>query len=455
MTPSAETVTDPNAALPIPGDSGWPILGWTLQAFKDPLKFLQWRYEKFGVIFWSKVFGIKLFQLLGPDANEFVLLNRDSVFSNAQGWDFFIGKFFTRGIMLLDFKEHQHHRRIMQEAFKKPVLEAYLARMNPGIDRAINAWSAIKMDSSAEPNFLVFPALKQLTLDLATDIFMGCELGAEANRLNKAFFDCVRGGTAIVRYPVPFLNWHKGLQGRKVLVKFFQGKIAAQRRSQSHDMFSVLCNAENEDGQKFSDEDVINHMIFLMMAAHDTTTITLTSMFYQLAKNPQWQERVRQESVALNKPALNYEDLEKLHGLTLVMKESLRLCTPVPMLPRVTTKDCEYKGFHIPKGSMINISIHFTHMMKEYWPNPDQFDPERFSDQRREDKVHSYAWLPFGGGVHKCIGLHFADLQVKAIMHQILLNYRWSVDKDYQIPMDYTSLPVPYDRLPVSIEAIS
>ena len=430
----------------IPGELGYPLVGNTLSMTRNPLRFLRDRYNRFGDISWGKILGIKVVFLIGPDANEFVLQNRDDVFSNNQGWDFLIGKFFQRGIMLLDFEEHRFHRKIMQSAFKKSVMMEYIKQMNPSIQDGIMKWTA-------GDSFHAFTAIKQLTLDLATEVFMGYELGKEADKLNRAFIDTVRAGTSIVRMPIPGGRWKKGLDGRKVLVNFFRSQIKNKRNNNndSMDLFSQLCRAEAEDGQRFTDDDVVNHMIFLMMAAHDTSTITLSSMLYQLAKNPQWQERLRAESVALGKSCLEYDDLERLPSMTLVMKESLRLCAPVPGIPRKSVKDSEFKGYHIPSGTMIMVSPHFTHHMHEHWTNPFQFDPERFNDERREHKMHSYAYIPFGGGAHMCIGLHFAELQIKAILHQVLLKYRWSVNPGYEMPIDTSSLPTPKDKLPVKL----
>lgn len=431
----------------IPGDTGYPLVGYTFDVMRDPLRFMRRWYDKYGEISWTKAFGIRMVYMIGPDANQFVFQNKNDMFSNNKGWDFFIGKFFHRGIMLLDFEEHRFHRKIMQNAFKKPVLVEYLRQMNPAILEGTNQWKPAE-------KFEVFTAIKQLTLDLATEVFMGYELGKEADKLNKAFIDTVRAGTSLVRFPVPGGRWKAGLDGRKVLVNFFKSQIDKKRSSDSMDLFSQLCRAETDDGQRFTDDDVINHMVFLMMAAHDTSTITLSTMLYHLAKNPEWQERLRNESIALGKPHLDHDDLEKMEGMTLVMKEALRMCAPVPSIPRMTVKDVEYKGYHIPKGTMISVNPYFTHYMREYWTNPFRFDPERFSEERREDKIHPYAYVPFGGGAHMCIGLHFADLQVKAILHQILLKYRWSVDPGYEMPVDTTSLPVPGDKLPVKLERL-
>jgi cytochrome P450 len=404
------------------------------------------RYDQYGPVSWTRLFGLRVVQMLGPDANQFVLMNKGDQFSNHGGWDFFIGPFFHRGIMLLDFEEHRWHRRIMQQAFTKSALRGYLERMGPRITAGLETWP--------EGGIKVLPRVKRLTLDLATDVFMGQELGPRSEQVNRAFVDTVRAGTALLRFPVPGLRWSKGLRGRRVLEQLFRDEIPTKRAQEDNDLFSALCHATTEDGDRFSDDDVVNHMIFLMMAAHDTTTITLSNLFYHLASAPEWQERLREESRALGKTRLEYEDLEKLPGIGLAMKEALRLCAPVPSLPRRTVRDVEYDGFHIPKGSFITMAPYFTHYMEEYWPDAERFDPERFAEHRREDKVHPYAWVPFGGGAHKCIGLHFADMQVKAILHQVLLKYRWRVPAGYVMPVDTTSLPVPKDGLPVTLERL-
>ena len=99
-------------AKPVPGDSGLPLVGYTFHSMANPIGFTHKRYEQFGEISWCNMFGTRMISMLGPDANQFVFQNRGDMFSNNQGWDFFIGKFFHRGIMLLDFEEHRHHRRI-------------------------------------------------------------------------------------------------------------------------------------------------------------------------------------------------------------------------------------------------------------------------------------------------------------------------------------------------------
>jgi cytochrome P450 len=385
--------------------------------------------------------------VLGSDALETVLTNRERAFANKEGWEYLIGPFFERGVMLMDFEEHRHHRRIMQQAFKRERLVSYLDAMNPTIDRGVGRWRP-------GGGFELYSAAKQLTLDIATKVFVGADLGREADRLNRAFVDVVYGGQAIVRADMPGGRWHRGLESRRVLEEYFRAQIPAKRASNGEDLFSVLCHAEDEDGARFSDEDVINHMIFTLMAAHDTSTITVAMMGYYLAAHPQWQERLRTESRALGKGAIGYDDQDALPSMDLVFKETLRMNAPVGMIAREAIKDAEIDGRYIPKGTRLMLGIYPTQRMEPWWRNPDTFDPERFSDERREDASHKFAWSPFGGNVHKCIGMHFGAMEVKAILHQMLLRYTWRVPAGYEPVIEYGTGPLPGDGLPVELRAL-
>lgn len=137
-----------------------------------------------------------------------------------------------------------------------------------------------------------------------------------------------------------------------------------------------------------------------------------------------------------------------------MIKEALRLVAPVPALARRTVKDTSVLGHFVPAGTLASAAIGFTHHMEEYWPDPERFDPERFAEHRREDKVHQHAWEPFGTGAHKCIGMRFGTVEIKAIMHQMLQRFRWTVPEGYEMPIDTTALPVPADGMPVTLQRI-
>jgi cytochrome P450 len=124
------------------------------------------------------------------------------------------------------------------------------------------------------------------------------------------------------------------------------------------------------------------------------------------------------------------------------------------VIPRIATDDFEYEGYRIESGAMVVVSPIRTHHMEEWWTEPFRFDPERFSPERAEDERHTHAWIPFGGGPHLCLGLRFAEMQIKAIMHQLVQRYRWSVPEGYSMPVQQAPISKPLDGLPIKFEAL-
>ncbi|HET7690794.1 MAG TPA: cytochrome P450 [Nocardioidaceae bacterium] len=428
---------------PVYGVGGLPLVGSSMDLMVDMVGVCREQYARFGEVSWVNAFGLTGVVVLGPDAIAEVLSNKDKAFANA-GWRKLLDPFFERGIMLLDFEEHLHDRRIMQAGFGRPQLEGYLELLNASIARSLSGWSPRR-------GFRVFDAAKLMTLDVASEVFLGEEPSPEVDRINRAFIDSVAACQSVVRADVPGGAWHRGLKSRAYLERYFRERVAAKRAGGGSDLFSVLCRAVDEDGNRFTDEDIVNHMIFVLLAAHDTSTITFSMMAYFLGKHPEWQERARAESRALGRAAIGYDDLERLSTLDLVMKESLRMCSPVGILVREAVRDTSIRGHHVPAGTIAMLGLYPSMRMEPWWSDPDTFDPERFSEERREDKSHRLAWVPFGAGVHKCIGLYFGGMEVKAAMHQLILSHEWSVPADYEPPLDFGTGPMPADGLPLSL----
>ncbi|MEE2664003.1 MAG: cytochrome P450 [Myxococcota bacterium] len=114
-------------------------------------------------------------------------------------------------------------------------------------------------------------------------------------------------------------------------------------------------------------------------------------------------------------------------------------------------RDFEFSGYRIPEGSMVLVSALHTHYMEEWWNEPEKFDPERFSPERAEDQRHTHSYIPFGGGQHMCIGLRFAESQVKIVLHHILRKYRWTLKDGYTMPIQQAPISKPRDGLPLRL----
>ncbi len=414
----------------------------------DMLSTLREMFDAHGPVVQAKMGPIRFVYLFGPDANRTVLFDRDGIFSAAKPWNAIMGRIFPNGLLLRDGVDHKHHRKIMSQAFKRPFLREYGERMNAMIEEGIAGWGA------RGAAFRAFPAFKELTLDMAATIFIGADLGPATQRMNRAFEDMVAASMSRVRLRIPGLEFYRGLQGRNFMIDYLSELVGKKRSSDGRDMFSRLCHAETEEGEGFADQEVIDHMIFLMMAAHDTTTSTLSSLTYELAVQPEWQERVREESLALG-GAIGFDDLDRLPALTWVMKETLRRYPPLPVIPRIATAGFPFGGFVVPENAMVVVAPIHTHHMTAWWSDPFRFDPGRFAPDRAEDERHTHSWIPFGAGPHHCVGRRFAELQVKAIVHQLVQRYRWSVPEGYAMPVQQAPISKPRDGLPLTLAPIA
>ncbi len=440
-------VPDGTGLRPVSGDRGLPILGHVLAAATMPIEFLESRLDSYGPVSWMRGFAMPFVLALGPDASQEVFTNSDHVFSQ-KGQEFFSGRFFNRGLMFLDFEEHRFHRRIMQEAFTRERLSGYVHSM----DEVGGAAAAMLRDGELE----IYPYLKRTLLDIATVAFMGDEPGPQGDVVNKAFTDCLRAASAVIRYPVPGLRWSAGVRGRRALERYFHANIGVRRTSDGEDLFAALCRARDEDGNQFTDDDVVDHMIFLMSAATDTSAGAATATLHQLALHPEWQDRVRAESAAVaGDGRLDVDALDRMRSLGMVINESMRLFAPVPVMFRKTLSDTVIQGCFVPADTMVAVAPSLNHHLPSLWTQPRGFDPERFGDARREDRSHRLAFMPFGAGAHKCIGMHFATNVVKVVIHHLLRDHRIDMRSGYALEWDLTAMPTPTDGFPVLVRRIA
>ena len=437
----------PSSISHIPGEDGWPVVGTTFKLLADPPGYAAKMYAKYGPVYRHKSFGGRNVTLLGPDANELVLFDRDKNFSSEQGWGPMLNLLFPRGLMLMDFEKHRVHRRTLSVAFKPEPMKLYAEALNSGIRARIADWSG--------KTLAFYPAIKTLTLDLAATSFLGIPFGPEAAKINKAFVDMVQASIAVIRAPIPGTAMGRGVAGRKYLLDYFGAEVPKRRAGMAEDMFSQICRAQNEDGSHLSDSEIVDHLNFLMMAAHDTITSSATSLIMLLGRNPDWQVKLREEmdGLGVNGDDLPYDRLGDLVLTEYAFKESMRILPPVPSIPRRAIRDFEFGGHHFPAGTFVGINTHFVHKMAEYWPDPEKFDPMRFSPEASRGR-HKYAWAPFGGGAHMCLGLHFAYMQVKILLWHLVRTHRIDIAAGAGDKWQAWPIPKPRDGLPVTLATL-
>lgn len=441
---------DPKEPVPL-AHNGMHALIELRKFLRDPKSYLFTKEAEIGPIFKMNFLGSQSVILLGPDANELVFVNREQAFMNQPAWEEQIGRYFRGGLLLRDGAEHRAHRLMMNFAFTDVALRSYVEDMQRVIKRRLD-----RFPTGDHPPFLLYNEIKQMTLEVASEVFLGERDVALVRKLNKAFLDIVQasGPGNINPFAIPGTLTHRGDVGRQLLEDYIDARIEKKRDSDDRDFFALLARGETRKADRFNNEELVDHLIFLMMAAHDTSTMTASTLFYYLAKNLAYQEKCRDEVFALGNGPIEYDDLDKLPLIEYGMQEALRLMPPLPYTTRRAVKDVEFEGKRIRAGENVMIAPLHTHFMPSLWTDPERFDPLRFSPERAEHKRHRFGYVPFGGGVHKCIGMRFAELEVRTLVAHALQRYRFYVPEGYELPLNFTSLPIPADGLPIRIERV-
>lgn len=430
----------------LPGDKGPLLLGYFKRFATDTTGLWKMMQKKYGDVFAMKVLHNSSVTLMGQHTTKQILVDEAKHTENKEAWETALSELFPNSLMLMDGEEHKYHRSIMLDAFKKPAMAGYFKQMPAIINKTID-------EIPKNDTLLCFPFFKLLTLRLATKVFFGLHDSTGIEKVNTAVTDIVNA-SASIPLKIPGTTFYKGIKGRRYLKSYFSSLIEERKENPGDDLFSRLCLARGEDGEQYTDEEIIDHLIFVLMASHDTTAITLTFASYFLAKHPEWQEKLRQEIQNLASDISEPNALRKLSGMSLVIKETLRIHPPLTQVLRKLTKDFTINDIDIPKNTVVACVMQMSHIDERIWTAPENFDPDRFNTTRKEDKKCPFSYAPFGAGPHHCIGYAFADMQIKLVLMEILSRFELKVEATYEPPIREVPLKQPKDNMPIYMKSI-
>jgi cytochrome P450 len=313
----------------------------------------------------------------------------------------------------------------MYPAFHGRAIASYFETIQTIVQESVQDWAerdAIRLGV----------AFRQLTLRVASCLFMGSQTADEIDQTSQYFLQLVKGGLAVLRLDLPWTSYGRSQQARRHLIKFLQPVIAKRQRQgnleESRDVLGLLLAAVDEDGNRLSESEVIDQTLFMLVAGHETTANLLSWLVFELGSHPEWRSRLRSERTeVLRDQPLSLSALKQMPLLNNVLKEAERLYPPVYGIPRGVVKDIEYAGYCIPAGWYVDVSPMLTHRLPELYAEPNRFDPDRFAPPREEDKQHPFALVGFGSGPHSCLGMEFAQLEMKVILSTLLHQYDWTV----------------------------
>lgn len=430
----------------IPGRRGLPIAGILPEAVLSPLGFAQRMHRRYGRVYRFYACGSWNVQLVGPEANELVLFDRDSIFSAHGGWSPVIEPFFPGALLIQDGERHRANRRILGEAFRQQKLAGYRSIFDADIRDTIGSWRDRTID--------VYDSVKRLTLRIAASTFLGTQLSARSDEAMQALADMMGGLVALSHNPWLSGAARRGYRAKGLLETFILELIAEKRRAPGEDILSRICTLDACDGETLTDQEIHDSIIFLLAAAHDTLASGFTSLIYYLARHPEWQSRLREELAGERVTAAVDAPTAALPLQDMCLREALRLNAPAPVIWRRATRPYSIYGYDIPAGTITGVSPLLVHLDPAIWEDPTAFNPLRFTPEE-EAKRHRHAFVPFGGGVHKCLGLHFAQQQTRVFLSQLVSELDLSLIDDRPVRWYHWPNCRPRGRLLVNARARS
>lgn len=349
--------------------------------------------------------------LVGPEANRFVLHTGREHFSHDGGWTPIIGNALGKGLLNMDPPEHTRHRKLWNPAFTAAAIEAYLPVMAQVIADRTSAW----------PDQDAIDALheaREITFSAAAYALAGFASGPQVDELRALFYEHAPGD-----------------RRDQIVLHLIAERRAQPYDQQPHDVLGTIVRAR-DDGQPFSDAQILAHVNILLVAGHETTTTLSAWTLYLLATMPKQRARIEAELDALlgySSGPIPIEALRRMHQLDNLIKEAGRLYPPVITVPRTVARPVEFSGYTLPIGTPVRLALGASHLLPHVFADPGRFDPDRFAPPREEDRRTPYGLVTFGAGPRMCIGINFAQIETRALAAHVLRHYHLEAADDQPI----------------------
>ena len=440
----------------VPGPDETPFLG-SLRPFRaNPLQYLLDTSRTYGPIARLSIFNKPIYLLNDPDYIREVLVTNNKQFPKADVDIEMLRRFLGVGLLTSEGAYHRQQRRLIQPAFHMRRIAGYADTMTDYTDRHIAAWQDGDIrDISEEMMALTMFIVSKTLFDADMDDMQGvaATVGNAIHILQKVTND-------EYKLPIQLPEWLPTPSNRQrreqrailygIIEQIIDERVGGSengRIQDTGDLLSMLLLAEDETGHSLSKQQVRDEAVTLFAAGHETTSNALTWTWYLLSQHPEVQARLHQEldevlGRGVNGRLPTLDDLPHLPYTEMVIKESLRLYPPAWILgARHAVVDTEINGYPIPKESLIFISPYVMHRQEQYYPNPEQFDPERFSPER-EAELPRYAYIPFGGGPHVCIGNSFAMMEARLLLATIAQRFQLTLLQESITPLPRITLGI-------------
>lgn len=376
-----------------------------------PVAFMEDCRRRYGNSFSVRFLGFERPMVMISDPEAIKALYREREHGLPPGRDVVLKPILgAKSLLLQEGAEHLSRRRLMLPTFHGERMRSYEATMTEIVEAEIDSWPLGE-------EFPIHSRMQAVTLEVILQVVFGISSGPRLDRLRGMLATVLQEtaspgrqllGLALQRFGGRGMFAHFERELREV-DELLLAEIAEHRErpdlAEREDMLSMLMLAEFEDGTRLDDRELRDQLMTLLLAGHETTATALAWTFDLLLRHPLALRRLRESLLA------GEEDY-----LRATISESLRLRPVIPLAGRRLGKDLEADGLKLPAGTDVTPAIWLTHTRADIYPDPFTFKPERFL----EDGPDTYAWIPFGGGVRRCIGASFAEFEMRVVLREVL-----------------------------------
>ncbi len=343
------------------------------------------------------------------------------------------------GVFFVDGDDWRRQRKMIVPAFQRAKIEALVPHLVGGADELVLRWTRQHGNGIA---FDASPDFSKAALDMVCRAMFGTDARADADTFHGHATFAASYAQYLFEHIFPVPRWiptARNLRMKQALVwvRGFVREMIAQHRalaSLPDDLLGLLLRARDEEtGAALSDAELSDELMTFVNAGHETTAVTLSWALYEIGRDAELRARLEAEvdaQLGREKPTL--ASLARLELLGRTIREVLRVHPPGWAIPRQALARDEVDGVLIPKGATVMIAVYHLHRHREFWRDPERFDPERWLEASGEPR-YPFAYLPFGLGGRRCVGEEFALLEVRTVLARLLQHFRFEVDAAHPV----------------------
>lgn len=397
-----------------------PILGHALEFQNNRPALLERGYKEHGDVFAIKLANQKTAVLVGPELHKIFYLETDKKLGIDKPYRF-LKPLFGEVLFIASHETYVKQKPFITQAFRHEKMAHYLTVMQEQIQKWLDGLGN-------EGELELTAAFGHLTQQVAGYAFMGDDF---QEQVGDEFWElyAVLGESIDLLLP-PNLPLPKFIRRDKAKARMLAilRPILEERRAnpeQYDDFLQDFVNQQYKDGRSIEDETLLGLMLGLMFAGHETTAGQAAWTIIQLLQTPDYLQLVQDEidsTLTPNQP-ISPRDMRDLKHISWAVKETERTRPSAELNMRTVEEPLDVGGYHIPAGWLAQTSAGLAHQLPDLWENPDRFDPLRYAPGREEHKQHRFALIGFGGGVHKCTGMNFANNEMLLITAMFLQQF--------------------------------